>query len=317
MKTYIDSISVCCTLTTPPFIATERDDLFLIDSIDVSVCETFESDTKGGSSWFKDGQPSGWTQLLLPVCITLIVVFLERFVDKCINNKKEKKSKERYRKTVIDWIRLITPIENDLSTSLSDLSNSIEQSDNMQPEHYAMPATIPDKLGSLTVEQMMDAYLTDFKGDKNKCSIHIYNIISCLDFLSKTRSEITKAYDAYNKQTISCCEQWNTEVSIFKEWRMHQDDAAINGIVRQWAARLIVNSNSIEAHEKLVNDILQLYGTNLDITNTLFKMKNIIVQRKSLSKGYAVVFSNLSNSITTSLEKLSEACSFFKEKNTY
>ena len=310
-------MSVCCTLTAPPFIAPERDDSFLIDSIDVSVCETFESDTKGSSSWFKDGQPSGWTQLLLPVCITLIVVFLERFVDKCINYKKEKKSKERYRKTVIDWIRLITPIENGLSESLSDLSNSIEQSDNMQPERYAMPATIPDKLGSLTVEQMMDAFLTDFKGDKNKCSVHIYNIISCLDFLSKTRSEIMKAYDAYNKQTISSCDQWNTEVSVFKGWKMHQNDDAINGIVRQWAARLYVNNNSIEAHEKLVNDILQLYGANSDITNTLFKMKNIIVQRKALSKGYAVVFSNLSNSITISLEQLSAACVFFENKNSY
>ena len=317
MKTFVDSISVCCTLTSPPIIKPERDDSLLIDSMDVFVCETSEPDTKGNPNWLRDGQPSGWTQLLLPVCITLIVVFLERFVDKCINNKKEKKSKERYRKTVIEWIRLITPIENDLSESLSDLSNSIEQSDNMQPERYAMPATIPDKLGSLTVEQMMDAFLTDFKGDKNKCSIHIYNIISCLDFLSKTRSEIVKAYDAYNKQTVSCCEQWNAELSVFKEWKMHQDDAAIIDIVRQWAARLIVNNNSIEAHEKLVNDILQLYGTNTDITNTLFNMKNIIVQRKALSNGYAVVFSNISKSIATSLEQLSAACMFFEDKNSY
>lgn len=327
MKTSIDSTGVDCVLadtsmvncasTDTSIIMNVKDDTLLIDSIDVSSCEASMSDTKENTIWLKDGQPSGWTQLLLPVFITLIVVFLEKRVDKYFNNKKEKRERERYRKTVIDWIKLITPIEINLSKSLSDLSNTVEQSDDMNPERYAMPSTIPDKLGSLTVEQMMDSFLTDFKGDKKKCSSHIYNIISCLDFLSKTRNEITKAYEAYNKQSFSCCEQWNTEISVFKKWVEQQNDAAINDIVKLWAARLIVKNDSIQAHEKLVNDVLQLYGTNVDITPSLIKMNNIILQRKALSNGYATVFSNLSKYIIVSLEQLSAACTFFEEKNLF
>ena len=317
MKTNSDSIGLCRTTADTFVLANVKDDSLGIDSLNVSSCEITVPDEKENSIWLKDGQPSGWTQLLLPVCITLIVVFLDKKVEKYYSNKKEKGERERYRKTVLDWIRLITPIENELSVSLSDLSKSIVQSDDMQPERYAMPTTIPDKLGTLTVEQMMDAFLTDFKGDKKKCSIHIYNIISCLDFLSKTRNEIMKAYDAYNKQSISFCEQWNKEVSVFKEWHLQQDDAAINDVIRLWAASLIVNKDSIQAHEKLVNDVLALYGTNTIITPTLIKMNNILQQRKSLSDGYAIIFENNANNIAISLEQLSEACHFFEEDSSY
>ena len=164
---------------------------------------------------------------------------------------------------------------------------------------------------------MMDAFLTDFKGDEKKGSIHIYNIISCLDFLSKTRNEIMKAYEAYNKLSISCCEQWNTEVSKFKKWIIQHNGDEIKNIVRLWAASLIVKKDSIRAHEKLVNDLLQLHDTDLEIAPTLTNMKNIILQRKVLSNGYSTIFTDLSKNITLSLEQLSEACAFFEDNKSY
>ncbi len=312
-----DSTVVNISSTITPIISQREEKTILIDSINASSCEITVSDTKGNSVWLKDGQPSGWTQLFIAVGIPLFVVFLDKWITKCHTNKKEKRDRERYRKTVIDWIRLITPIENRLSKSLSDLSNLIAQSDKMQPEFYAMPTTIPDKLGSLTVEQMMDAFLTDFKGDKEKCSVHIYNIISCLDFLSITRNEITKAYDFYNNQTIRCCERWNTEISEFKQWNIQQNDAEIEKIVRLWAAGLICKKDSIQVHEKLVNDIFQMYGTILDITPVLIKMQIVIQQRRALSNGYSTVFADLSKKIIFSLEQLSEACDFFGNENAY
>lgn len=312
-----DSIGVNSSLIITPIVVQEKEDTLLVKPIDTSSCEISVSDTKGNTIWLNNGQPSGWTQLLLPVCITLVVVFLEKKVEKHYNNKKEREDRKRYRQTVIDWIRLLIPIENILSESLSDLSTSIAQSDDMQPERYGMPSTIPDKLGTLTVEQMMDAFLTDFKGDKEKCSVHIYNIISCLDFLSITRNEITKTYDFYNNQTIRCCERWNSEISEFKQWNIQQNDAEIEKIVRLWAAGLICKKDSIQVHEKLVNDIFQMYGTALDITPVLIKMQNVIQQRRALSNGYSTVFADLSKKIDFSLEQLSEACDFFGNENAY
>ncbi len=312
-----DSTVVNISSTITPIVSQGEEKTILIDSINASSCKMTVPDTKGNSFWLKDGQPSGWTQLFIAVGIPLFVVFLDKWITKCHTNKKEKRDRERYRKTVIDWISLITPIENSLSNSLSDLSNLIAQSDDMQPEFYAMPTTIPDKLGSLTVEQIMDAFLTDFKGDKDKCSVHIYNIISCLDFLSKTRNEIMKVYDAYNKQSVSYCEQWNTELSVFKEWKMQQGDAEIDRIVRLWAAGLICKKDSIQVHEKLVSDIFNMFGTSLDITPALIKMQNVIQQRRALSKGYSTVFANLSQKINLSLEQLSAACDYFGNHNLY
>ncbi|MBR1512960.1 MAG: hypothetical protein IJ622_01565 [Bacteroidales bacterium] len=317
MKMVIDSIDTNCTLTVM------HDSIQLIEDTsnyiirDTSVCTTSIPYTTENSFWLNEGQPSGWTQLFIAVGVPLFVVFLEKWVAKYYAKRKEKDNREKYRKTVIDWIKLIVPIEKRLSKSLSDLSNSIAQSDDMQPERYDMPITIPDKIGNVTIEQTMDAFLTDFKGDKKKSSSHIYNIISCFEFLSKTSNEITKFYDTYNKQVISCCEQWNVEINAFKGWNMRQDDESIMRIVRLWAAGLIVNKDSIRIHEKLVNDIIQLCGEEPNIAPILIRMKTILQQRKALSSGYATIFDNMSKNIDFSLEQLSAASVFFAEKNTY
>lgn len=318
MGTIIDSIVTDCTLNVAPFLSQETTDTFSVDFRDTPACTTsISTDGATNNFWLKDNQPSGWTQLFIAVGIPLVVVFLEKWIAKGISNKKEKSERRKYRKTVIDWIRLINPIETNLSETLSTLSNSVGQSDDMQPERYALPTTIPDKLGSLTVEQMMDAFMTDFKGDKEKCSIHIYNIISCLEFLSKTKDEITNAYDSYNKQSFSCCKQWNSELDEFKKWKLLQNDESINNIVRLWAAGLIVKKDSILAHEKFVNDILHLYSSDSNITPTLIRMRNILMQRKALSSGYASVFADLSKNIKVSLRQLSEACVFFENNKSF
>ena len=318
MNTEIDSIVTNCTLNVVPDLIQESRDTLQTEFNDTTVCSTsISADETINNFWLKDNQPSGWTQLFIAVCVPLFVVFLEKWITKGITNKKGKNERKKYRKTVIDWIRLIDPIETNLSESLSALSDLVEQSDDMQPERYAMPTTIPDKLGALTVEQMMDAFMTDFKGDKRKCSTHVYNIISCLEFLSKTKDKITNAYDSYNKQSFSCCKQWNSELDEFKKWKLQQNNESINRIVGLWAASLIVKKDSILAHEKLVNDILQLYSSDSNITPTLIRMRNILLQRKALSSGFASVFDNLSQNINVSLQQLSEACVFFENNNSF
>lgn len=313
----IDSIDKNCTLAVMPDSIQLMEDTSTIKNRDISVCATSKPNTIEKSFWLNEGQPSGWTQLFIAVGVPLFVVFLEKWVAKHYANRKERDNREKYRKTVMDWIKLIIPIEKRLLKSLSDLSNSIVQSDDMQPERYEMPITIPDKIGVLTVEQTMDAFLTDFKGDKEKCSSHIYNIISCFEFLSKTSNEITKFYDTYNKQVISCCEQWNAELNAFKEWNMQQNDESIKRIVGLWAAGLIVKNNSVRTHEKLVNDMIQLRSEDSNIAPVLIRMRTIIQQRKALSNGYATVFDNISKNIDFSLDQLSTASAFFADKNSY
>ena len=227
-----------------------------------------------------------------------------------------KKNREKYRKTVIDWIKLIIPIEEHLAESLSELSKSIAQSEDMQPERYDMPITIPDKMGTMTVEHMMDAFLTDIKRNDEKSSSHIYNIISCLEFLSNARNEIAKFYDAYNNQAFSYCEQWNVEINAFKKWNMQQTDESIKRIIKMWAAEQIVRKDSIRAHERLVNEMIKLRSEDPNIAPNLIKMKNIILQSKALFNGYATIFENLSNNITLSINQLVAACDFFEKKSS-
>ena len=311
MKTVIDSIGTNNTLTVvmDSLLVNENPSDGNLKDTAVSVSETLDN-----SFWLKDGQPSGWTQVLLPVGITIFAVFLEKWISNSYSKWKEKKDREKYRKTVIDWIKLIIPIEEHLAESLTELSKSIAQSEDMQPERYDMPITIPDKMGTMTVEHMMDAFLTDIKRNDEKKSRHIYNIISCLEFLSNARNEIAKFYDAYNNQAFSYCEQWNIEINVFKEWNMQQKDESIKRIVKLWAAELIVKRDSIRAHEKLVDEMIQLRGEDPNIAPNLIKMKTIILHRNALFNGYATIFENLSNNIMLSIKQLVAACDFFEKK---
>lgn len=63
----------------------------------------------------------------------------------------------------------------------------------MQPQAYAMPLTMHDKLSEMTVEKMTEAFLSDFKKDKDKRFIHMYNILSNFECLSKITNGVKES----------------------------------------------------------------------------------------------------------------------------
>ena len=81
MKTVIDSIGTNNTLTVvmDSLLVNENPSDGNLKDTAVSVSETLDN-----SFWLKDGQPSGWTQVLLPVGITIFAVFLEKWIAKLL-----------------------------------------------------------------------------------------------------------------------------------------------------------------------------------------------------------------------------------------
>lgn len=163
----------------------------------------------------KENQPNGWLQLLLPIAITLLVVFVEKWVSRGFEKKDAKQARKKFRETVLDWTAKIQPVEKRFYQSIRDLSAAIKSSDDMQPVAYAMPLTVPEKLNELTVEKMTDAFLTDFEDDKDMRYKHLYNIISDLEFLSKISNSVKESYETYNKQLFALCQEWNEAYVAF------------------------------------------------------------------------------------------------------
>ena len=267
----------------------------------------------------KESQPNGWLQLLLPIAITLLVVFVEKWVSRGFEQKDEKRARKKFRETVLDWIAIIQPIEKRFYQSIRDLSDEINASSDMQPIAYAMPLTVPDKLNELTVEKMTDAFLTDFEDDKDKRYEHLYNIISDLEFLSKISNGVKESYETYNKQSFALCQEWNdVYVAFVQRFDRLGKGNSYEAIVAKWRNELIANQNSVKVHLKYLDqlDTVALRIKDNDTLSIVNRMHLVAKQSEATRAGYVKVFSNIAGSIDYALKMLSRAEQYFRESES-
>lgn len=265
----------------------------------------------------KDNQPNGWIQLLLPIFITLFVVFVDKWVTRFYDHKDKKEERKQFRNTVLDWIVKVTPIENSFCQSVLELAKSIETTDDMQPIGYAMPLTLHDKMKDISVEKMADAFLKDFKGDKEKSYANMYNIISNFEFLSKISNSLSDSYDSYNKQSFALCQQWNGLFEKFREkCNQLNNDSPYNTALTVWFAQLIDTPNSVNTNLQALDALclLAFKEKDFEMLSMVTKMRDVARQSQATSKGFARVFSNIASNINLSLKSLSESEQFFRDK---
>lgn len=263
-----------------------------------------------------ENQPNGWLQLLLPVAFTLFVVFLDKWVTRCYARKDEKEAHKRYRETVLDWIVRMEPIERVFSESVNNLSTAIGQSDDMQPLAYAMPLTLHDKLNDMTVMKMTDAFLMDYKEDRDKRYAHMYNIISNMEFLSKITDSVRESYDSYNKQSFALCNEWNKAYMAFIErYNTFSKGNPYEKTVMAWLVSLLKTPNSIKIHLTcltVLNDVA-FNEKDYDTLSLVNKMLHVAKQSQATSAGFSKVFSDVASNINLSLNSLMDAEKFFRE----
>jgi len=267
----------------------------------------------------KENQPNGWLQLLLPIAITLLVVFVEKWVTLYYERKDDREARKRYREFVLDWIEKISPIEKVFCQSVHDLAGTIKTSDNMQPVPYAMPLTLHDKLKDISVEQMTNAFLRDFKEDKDKRYANMYNIISNLEFLSKISNGVKESYDTYNKQSFALCQEWNEAyVAFVQRFERLGEGNSYETIVAQWRIELITKTNSVKVHLKYLDqlDTVAFRIKDYDTLSLVNRMHLIAKQSEATGAGYVKVFSNIASSIDDTLNTLSAAEQYFRANET-
>lgn len=276
------------------------------------ISETQQTTMYNGES----SQPGGWTQLLLPLVIALLVVFLDKWVTRWYERKDAKVSRKHYRDTVLDWIDKIQPIEQTFRDSIQSLSKTIEESDDMLPQPYAMPLTMHDKLGVMTIEKMTDAFLRDFKNDKDKRFIHMYNILSNFEYLSKITNGVKESYNTYNKQAFRLCQEWNGLYEDLMAYfnRLH-DVNPFSTIITGWMMELMDNPNSVAVHEKYLNmlNLVAVKEKDVDTFARINKLHRVVAQVQVLNKGFAKNFSDMASNIDLSLNSLNAAVKYFRE----
>ncbi len=264
----------------------------------------------------RENQPNGWLQLFVPVAVALFVVFLEKWLTLLYDRSKEREARKRYRNAVLDWISNITSSEKTFNQSVSNLSKNILSSDEMQPVAYAMPLSLHDKLSDMSVEKMTEAFLTDFKKDKEKRYVNMFNIISGFEFLTKMTEGVAQTYEHYNKQSFEQCREWNsTYESFIDSYNAMPLNSPYQAIVEAWQTELVKTPGSRKVHlrylEKLFYKAVELndYKT-LSLIN---RMRKTVLQSQKISEGFADNFSAMANNIELVIDSLSESEAYFRK----
>ena len=263
-----------------------------------------------------DNQPNGWLQLLLPAVVALIVVFLEKWVAKIFECRKERDKRKRYRNTVLDWIKNITTSEKSFNQTVKCLSTSISSSDDMQPVAYAMPLVLHDSLKDMSVEKMTDAFLSDFKKDKEERSKKVFAIISGITFLKKINEKVIQSYETYNRKSFDLCQEWNTTYESFLDnYNAMQVPNQYQQIVQEWQMELVKKPGSRKVHLDFLEKVLLIANKSKDYKtlSLINRLRRTVLQSEKNIIGFADNFKGMSNSISLTIDSLLESEQYLRK----
>ena len=264
----------------------------------------------------KENQPNGWVQLLLPIGITLFVVFLEKWVSNFFEQRREKKARKLYRETVLDWIKQIMPIEYAFAKLVHLLAKTLNETDEMQPVAFALPLTLHNKLSDMTVEKMTESFLKDFKKDKNNRYVKMYSIISGFEFLSRITEKVTDSYNTYNRQFNDYNKEWNKAYIAFVDYynRLPKGNP-YEETMFSWINEMMSEPQSLMVKFQFTNRLsgAAFNQKDFDAMSMAERMNRVVSQIMAMNKGYAKVFEDIANNIDSSIKSLSESEEYFRE----
>lgn len=292
------------TLEAIDYVATDTMGIMAVESIPSCAGDNY-----------KMSQPGGWLQLLLPVGITLLVVFIEKWVSRGYEKRDQKEARKQYRETVLDWITKIMPLEKEFGKSVHELSKAIKASDVLQPEPYVIPITLHDKLSDLSIEKMTEAFIKDYKDDKDARFAKMCDLMSNLDFLSKTYDGAIKNYDAYYKQAEIQCNEWNRIYTLLTErLSVNPKGYLYLSIFQKWTIEYNEHPNSVNVHMKYLEMINSTAVSSQDYETISYvnRLRLTAQQSQALRKVYANTFETIASNIDSTLDRLSNIDAYFR-----
>ena len=175
-----------------------------------------------------------------------------------------------------------------------------------------MPQTIPNRLNELPIESLTDSFLGDFDENKSR-NIHLFNIVSGFEYLSKMTEQVQTFYDTYNKQAFALTREWNTVYMTFIDsYNASPFIKDYQPVVSKWQTELLTHKDSVTAHLRYLDEFFTIADSLNDhqMLSYINKMHVVAKQSQTLSKGYAVNFEESANMIEVSLQSMKKAAQY-------
>lgn len=280
------------------------------------------------------GMSQGVASIIIPMAVSIIVFSLGIIIDKIREKNKEERERKRYKAAVLKWIELLNTPINSQVTQLKDFASKIDNSIELQPEAFSFPKSMASKINDLSVEKIINTFVTKEKNEKSGDSIHAYNIVSLIDFLSSCDDEVFKKYNDYHSRCTALVDKWNSSwnkfdvlrntssssdsqdyyvfcnvVVQYKNWRdRHEQNEHLN--YNAISTELIIPLYQALSNMKFKYPSSTLAVQFYDVIHSLYLILN---EWNVIKSGYRKVFNDLANRIEESYSILVEAKEHFSK----
>ena len=285
------------------------------------------------------GMPEGLARILIPVVVTITIFFLGHFISWLKSKFERKKEVNSYKNLISKWIELIGKAIETQIKSCSEFASSLDKSEDMTPLRFSANKLLADKIDSLPLDKLINAFAVNTTGDNDKNYKMTFNLVSQFNFLRHVEQLIEKNYEAYAKFFDELVKSWNIKFiefdniisiqsKIIGKNQTHTDynfHVEVLRIANEWLRDAAKEKNSVRHSEnKLILPLIDLTSTELDKSQSdyAFKLSKIVSDLKleimqwDSSKGfYSSVFSGTATKIKDAYDKLEEAKLHF-ESNT-
>jgi len=283
------------------------------------------------------GMPEWLARILIPVVVTITIFFLGHFVSWLKGKCERKKEVESYKNLISKWIELIKKAIETQIESCNEFAESLEKSEDMTPIRFSANKLLADKIDSLPLEKLINAFSVNTTGDKDKNYKMTFNLVSQFNYLRHVEQLIEKNFEGYTKFFDEIIKEWNSKFTEFDDiistqskeigknqthqnFRFHSD---VLKVVNDWLKSAPKDKNSIRHTEsKLIQPLIDLTIKELDSNQSdyAFKLSRVtrdlkveIMQWDSAKGANSKLFKNTATKISYAYDKLEEANLHFRQ----
>ena len=282
------------------------------------------------------GIPEGFARILIPIAVTVLIFFLGHFISWLKGKYERKKEVSSYKNLISKWIELISKSIEAQITSCDQFAENLEKSEDMSPTRFSANKLLAEKINSLPLEKLINAFSVNTTGDKDKNYKMTFNLVSQFNYLTNVELSIAENFEAYSKLFDELVKRWNLlftefddiisgqskEIGKNKEhpnFRFHEE---VLKIVNEWIRTSPSDKNSIlHTNNKLIKPLIELTAKELNSNQNdyAFKLSRVIrdlnielIQWDNAKRVNADLFRNTAETIKHAYDKLLEANVYFK-----
>jgi hypothetical protein len=145
------------------------------------------------------GMPEGFARILIPVVVTITIFFLGHFVSWLKGKYERREEVESYKNLISKWIELIKKAVESQVSSCNEFSDLLEKSEDMTPMHFSANKLLAEKIDSLPLVKLINAFSVNTTGDSNKNYKMTFNLVSQFNYLRHVEELIEKNFEGYIK----------------------------------------------------------------------------------------------------------------------